>query len=179
MLFSSCVLCNFDKNGWLPIAKLKHHQRRNVSRYNPLDKSFFALPTSFMDHDQNKMMYFTFLLTGKLSLQYCQTVFSRYFTNTRETFYNYVNKNVTALYTPINGEIYLKFTISGNGKISLENGYTNEDGCGILIRNKDNYHLHSLTSEQLWNTSGVCGLDSCLLHLQSLRFSLNISSLDD
>ena len=172
----SNVLTNEKCDYWKDLCCVENRKRTNASRFiNPLDKSFFAFPTSYMDHDYNKMIYLTYLLSGKLSLQYCRTVFSRYFTTTIETFYNYVNKNVTAMYSPIKAEIYLKFTISGNGKISLENGYTNEDGCGILPKRKNDYHIDSITSKN----DGICGLDSCLLHLQSLRRLSNISGLDD
>ena len=153
--------------------------RRNISTLtNPLDKSFFAMPTSFMGHDPNKMIYLSYLLSGKLSMQHCQGVFLNYFQKSIQSFYDYVNKNLTALNSPIKANIYLKFTQSSNGKISLENGYTNEDGCGILLKSKQDHYVDNIDSIAAEHDAS-CGLDSCLIHLQSLRFKLNISSLDD
>ena len=68
----------------------------------------------------------------------------------------------------------MKLSKSRNGKISLEEGDTNKDGCGILLKKKQDN-----TEDFLNHDSHICGMDSCLLHLQNLKINLNIASLDD
>ena len=54
----------------------------------------------------------------------------------------------------------------------MEKGFTAEDGCGFLVQR---------TTEKLVqnNAEQTCGIDPCLLHLQSLKFTLNISNFDE
>ena len=163
---------NCDSSKHILCCVEKINSRNISSVVGVFDKTFMAFPTSLLGHQMSKMIYNTYILTGKLSELHCQTVFLDYFTSTIETFYAYVNNNITALKSSGKTELYLKFTNAKDGKVSLENGFSNEDGCGLLLQTKQYSHI---TQENI----RVCGIDSCLEHIQSLRHKLNITSFDD
>ena len=178
--FNSTTRSNVLKNEKCDLLKdqccLENKSAKNISSFlDPLDKSFFAFPTGLMGYERNKMIYNTYVLRGKFSVEYCNNVFIQYFTTTRETFYAYVNKNITTIKSPVKSELYMKFRKSSNGKLSLENGHTDEDGCGVLFQDKQGDDDHFIAT----GNDGVCGLNSCLIHLQTLRYNSNISSLDE
>ena len=164
--------CDFSKDH----CCLENKNGKNISNlYDPLDKSLFAYPTSLMGFDRNQMIYVSGLLSGKLSMSYCQGVFYEYFKKTSQRFYAYVNNNITTIKSPVKSELYMKFVKSSDGRISLENGYTDDDDCGILFQDKRDDDEHFIGIEN----NKICGMDSCLIHLQKLKLKFNISSIDE
>ena len=158
------------------VCRVENKNGKNISSWiDPLGKSFFAFNLNRMGYEYKRMIYNPYLLYGRLSIIYCQSVFFDYFTKTSQKFYAFVNNNVSTIKSPAKSELYLKLRKSRNGKISLEKGYTYEDGCGILFRDKQDDNALFIQLER----DGMCGLDSCLIHLQSLKFWFNISSIDE
>ena len=56
-------------------------------------------------------------------------------------------------------------------KLFLKKGFDISDDCGLYITNQ--------VDEQVQNNGESCNSDACLIHLQHLKFTLNISSLTD
>ena len=178
--FNSTTRSNILKNEKCDVSKdqccLENKNGKNISSlFDPSGKSFFAYPTGLMGYESNKMIYNTYVLSGKFSMVFCHSVFTQYFTTTRQTFYAFVNKNITTIKSPEKTELYMKFRKLRNGKLLLENGHTDEDGCGILFQDKQDDNANFIGTEN----DGLCGLNSCLIHLQTLRWYANISSLDE
>ena len=167
--------CDFSKDSnILRTCCVKYIKKKyNSSLIDLSTKYAHPYPASLLGYKKNKLIYNTYLLSGGLSLVHCERVFHEYFSQYVQSFYSYVNNNITSLKSPLKAQLFLKFTKSRNGKISLENGYTNVDGCGILLQKKRDDRKYSN------NPAWMCGRDSCLVHLLNLKFNLNISSLDD
>ena len=167
--------CDFSEDSnVLKMCCVKYLKSKYNSRLiDTSTKYTYPYPTSMLGYKKNKLIYNTYLLSGGLSLVHCERVFHEYFSPYVQSFYAYVNNNITSLKSPLKAQLLLRFTKSRNGKISLENGYTNVDGCGILLQKKRDDSKYSN------NPGWMCGRDSCLVHLLNLKFNLNISSLDD
>ena len=66
---------------------VENENNRNSSGVmDTLEKSFFVDQSKKIDHEKNSMNYNILLLSGKLSVLYCQSVFFDYFTMTTESY---------------------------------------------------------------------------------------------
>ena len=156
--------------------------KKNIS--NPLDhldKKILAHQPFYSSKDRHILNYDIYDLSSKLSLYHCQDIYKDYFNETRMYRFdngkldsgirNFLNRNVFSQKEENETEWRFRFSEQRNGIFKVEKGFTTEDGCGFLVQR---------TTEKLVqnNAEQTCGIDPCLLHLQSLKFTLNISNFD-
>ena len=162
--------CDHNKD----LCCLENTLKRNVpGPLDHLDQRIVARHTSRLRYKRNKLKNDTYLLSGKTNLFHCGDVLNNYFNWSELPFYNFVNNDIKTLGTQNKSEILLKFIQSNNGKVSIVhvNEFTFQDECGILIVKKQDFLLE--------NSGSSCGHDSCLVHLQYLKRTQNISNIDD
>ena len=137
-----------------------------------LDKRIIAYHTQESGFSRSKLRYDSYVLSAKLSNFHCQKEIKDYFNRSNAVFNNFINNNVTVLEYRNKSETSFKLVKSKNNKVSLENGFSYEDECGLLVTNKMNNYIQN-------NGENTCGCDPCLVHLQKLMYHLNISDLND
>ena len=160
-------------------------RKRNISNHlEHLDKRILAHRRHIITKQRYDLNYDVYVLSAKSSLIRCQYVFLKYFDSygniTRlkieeRTVFDQLNF-VEFLYRNIKNkgeenEWRFKFSESRKNKFELEKGFTANDGCGFLVQNLQQKFIQN-------NAEQTCGLDPCLLHLQNLKWGLNISNLD-
>ena len=159
-------------------------QTKNIS--NPLDnldKKIIAHRYFHKEMYRHILPYDVYVLSAKFSQYHCQAVYAEYF-NDYGIFHEYkerkqspdlllfLDSNVFPLQYQGENEWYFRFSSERrNGTFEVEKSFTAEDGCGFLVQRKQEKMVQN-------NAEQSCGIDPCLLHLQSLKFSLNISNLD-
>ena len=119
---------------------------------------------------RHKLEYDVYILSARLSYRYCEKLYFDYVNWYDPNIKPFLN-NVTLLKKPNETEWLYTLKLTESGHIQTINNFTSKDGCGILVKNKEGpYEPNNVLS---------CGHDSCLVHLQSLKWNLNFSSLDD
>ena len=159
--------------------------KRNIS--NPLDhldKKILVHRPFYTSKGRHILHYEIYYLCSKSSLFHCTKVFEQYFheenliLNERinedindSGIQYFLNRNVFSPKEENETEWRFRFSEQTNGTFKVENGFTTDDGCGFLVQR---------TKEKLVqnNAEQICGIDPCLLHLQRLKFTLNISNFD-
>ena len=137
------------------------------SSLDHLDKRILAHYNHRIDNEKI-MGYDHYVLSGRLSNLHCQTVFWNYFTYwnparfAENNFREFISSKVSILQRPNQREIYFKFVNSNNSTL-IENGFSYKDGCGILVKDKqDNSVQH--------NGEKTCGTDLCRLPVSIQTF---------
>ena len=175
----SCCVKEIDRSS----QNGKDLRKSNISnQLEHLDKRILAYrPTTRISliskhrHDLNK--YEIYILSAKSSVFHCQHLFVEYFTSyTNIAGYDEALNVVEFLDRNIKNrskqnEWRFKFSESRKNKLEVKKGFRAEDECGFLVQN---YHEKFIQN----NAEQICGLDPCLLHLQNLKYGLNISNLD-
>ena len=159
-----------DKNS--DICCVENTDKPNISSpLESLDRRITAFHTNKLGYKTHNMSYDTYLLSGKLSNVHCKKVLFDYF-YPPSLFKDFIHNNITDLNTKNQSNVIFKFVESKNNKVNLENGFSYKDACGLLVTNKVDIYLEN-------NAMNTCESDSCLVHLQYLKYHLNISDLDD
>ena len=135
-----------------------------------LDKRILAHHTGYIGYNRDNLNYDTYILSSRLGNLHCQRIFHNYFDRSHQKNFDFIESNAENTKNKNELALQFKFTKQQDGKILLEKGFNHEDNCGFLINKKD-----ILIDNNVVNT---CGNDLCLLHLQSLKFLLNISDFD-
>ena len=173
----SCCVKEIDRSN----QNGKDLGKKNVSnQLEGLDKRILAhRPRRHLlsSHRHGLNRYDIYILSAKSSLFHCQHIFVEYFKSyTNITEYDEELNVVEFLDRNIKDETEenewrFKFSESSKNKLEVKKGFGAEDGCGFLVQN-----LHDKFIQN--NAEQICGLDPCLLHLQNLKYGLNISNLD-
>ena len=122
-----------------------------------------------------------YTLSGKFSLFHCQTMyvdnfnlysrFDEFDAPKRPGLPYFLGRNVFSPKEENETQWLYRFSEQKNGTFKVEKGFTAEDGCGLLVQRKQEKLVQN-------NAEQICGIDPCLLHIQSLKRTLNISNLD-
>ena len=189
--------CDSSKRNWTHYQDPKHRLSccvKEIDRSKPngkdlaksnisnqlehLDKRILAHRRHIITkHRHGLIKYDTYILSAKSSLFHCQYIFLKYFetyTNITEfdgelNFMEFLDRNIKSKREE--NEWRFKFSESRKNKLEVEKGFTAKDGCGFLVQNIKEKFIQN-------NAEQTCGLDPCLLHLQNLKYGLNISNLD-
>ena len=150
-------------------------QTKNIS--NPLDhinKKILAHRhlSKIVSVGRHILQYEIYRLSAKFSVDHCKNVYSQYF---HEEFsskiLSFLNRNVILKKEENETEWKYRFSDQRNGTFKVEKGFTTEDGCGFLVQRTQEKFVQN-------NAEQTCGIDPCLLHLQSLKATLNISNFE-
>ena len=173
----SCCVKEIDRSN----QNGKDLRKKNISnQLEGLDKRILAHRPRRHVISKNRddlNRYDIYILSAKSSLFHCQHLFQEYFNSyTNITEYDDTLNIVEFLDRNIKNdseekEWRFKFSESRTNKLKVKKGFRAEDGCGFLVQN-----LHEKFIQN--NAEQICGLDTCLLHLQNLKYNLNISNLD-
>lgn len=135
-----------------------------------LDKRIVAFSTKEMPQMKNFLDYETFVLSGQISNWYCQKLITKEY----DIIWKYVSSQIKSKNPTVSrtnkSEYYFKLSRTSEGTINIENGFSYKDECGMLITSGTNASN---------NGENTCKSDSCLVHLQSLKYNFNITSLDN
>ena len=156
---------------------------KNIS--NPLDhfdKKILVHRPFFKSRDRHILNYEIYYLSSKYSLYRCINIFANYFheynrhwaLDERENgpgIVDFLRLNIILPNEENETEWHFRFSEQRNGTFIVEKGFTAEDQCGFVVQRKQEKLVQN-------NAEQTCGLDPCLLHLQSLKFTLNISNFD-
>ena len=152
--------------------------KKNIAnQLESLDKRILAHRRDILSKHRHDLKYDVYLLSAKSSLFHCQHIFLTYFKSYTNIFEYDEDLNVVEfLDRNIKNNIEenewrFKFAESRKNKLEVEKGFTPEDECGFLVQKVQGKIIQN-------NAEQTCGLDPCLLHLQTLKYNLNISSLD-
>ena len=136
-------------------------QNKVMNPLDKVDKTILALQTHrFMDIRDDSGVDI-FLLSSKSSNFHCSNVFDNH----------YLIENLTTLKRSKDNEGFFKFSKSTDGKYIIEEGFDSTDDCGVYIISKQERYVG--------NNGESCGMDSCLIHLQSIKLMSNISDIDE
>ena len=159
----------------------------NIS--NPLDhldKKILAHLPFVESKSRHILNYEVYTLSGRFSLSHCHKIYEEYFYEYKGLDYRMYKlhereqgpepryslpRNVFSPKDENETEGLYRFSEQSNGTFKVEKGFTTEDGCGFLVQRKQEKFVHN-------NAEQTCGIDPCLLHLQSLKLALNISNID-
>ena len=171
----SCCVKEIDRSN----QNGKDLRKSNISnQLEDLDKRILAHRRHILEEHRHDLKYDIYILSAKSTQFHCHDIFIEYFE---------WHPNISAIYGERNivefldrniknkskqNEWRFKFYESRENKVGVEKGFTAEDGCGFLV-------LYSQEKFIQNNAEQTCGLDPCLLHLQNLKFNLNISNLDE
>ena len=139
-----------------------------------LDKRALAYHTDGLReiiNTRNKVNYDIYILSGTLSFSHCIGVYLNYFNGSSTNIIPFLNTRISKAKNQNGSEWYFKLTKTVKGNVLLQEGFDSHDECGFLIQNRHEIYVNH-------NSEKTCGTDSCLLHLQRLKYYMNISSLD-
>ena len=136
-------------------------QNKVMSPLDKIDKKILALQTHrFMDI-RDDIGFDIFLLSSKSSSFHCSNLFDNH----------YLIDNLTTSKRSKENEWFFKFSKSIDGKYILKERFDSTDDCGLYITSKQERYVG--------NNGETCGMDSCLIHLQSIKLMSNISDIDE
>ena len=156
---------------------LKHfcciENTKNITKKEPfdhLDKRIVAINTNLEPKIKSFIGYATYVLSGQKSSWYCQKLITNEYDILEKYSSSLIQSHKTKLSTRNKSELNVKFVKNSDDKLIIKNGFSFNDDCGMLI-----------TSDIDVSNNGekTCKSDSCLVHLQSLKYNFNISSVDD
>ena len=156
---------------------------KNIS--NPLDhldKKILAHRHFFKSEGRHILNYDIYHLSAKFSIYTCSQVYAEYFheydwmneldeRNQNTAILNFLRRNIFLKEEEHETEWRYRFSEQRNGTFKVKKGFTTEDGCGFLVQRMQEKLVQN-------NAEQTCGIDPCLLHLQSLKLTLNISNFD-
>ena len=148
--------------------------RDNAIANNPLsliDKRIIAYQPDGLKNLRNELGYDIFILSGTSNNYHCQRVYLDYVDWSHSNIKAFIKENITNVKKPHEIEWFYKFKQSENGKSILEKGFDVNSECGLYITNKLKKHVE--------NNGEMCGASSCLVYIQSLKWKLNISSVNE
>ena len=137
-----------------------------------LDKRILAYHSSAYGHDRNELDYDIYFLTGKANAFYCHGMLNGFFDKSPQVFYSFFDSTEIRTLMFNKSEVPLKLVILDNGTLVFTQEFTHKDDCGMLIMNKQDKFVTN-------NAEETCDSDSCLVHLQALKYLSNISNLQD
>ena len=155
------------------------HLDKKILAHRPFHKYKFFRHILQYDHYDNILIYY---LSAKFSLHHCQNVYAEYFNEYNQIYefherkkgpgiLYFLRRNVFLQKEENETEWHYRFSEQRDGSFKVEKGFTAEDRCGFLVQRKPEQLIQN-------NAEQTCGLDPCLLHLQSLKRMLNISNFD-
>ena len=116
------------------------------------------------------MDYDVYGLSTNLSFMHCKYLGATYFEHSPSNVLKFLDSRVSKIKTKYENEWFFRFVNSKVGKMRIEPGFDKNDECGLLVKDKLEPHVY--------NNGLGCELDSCLIHLQSLKLDLNISDIE-
>ena len=176
----SCCIKEIDT------SKQNEYDLRTINISNPLDnldKKIIAHAHRYFSRHRHILHHDIYILSAKFSYYHCHNVYREYFhESTLLDEYNernqgsglpsFLDSNVVPLQYQGENKWYFRFSPERkNGTFEVEKGFTADDGCGFLVQRKQEKMVQN-------NAEQTCGMDPCLLHLQSLKVTLNISNFD-
>ena len=171
----SCCVKEIDRSN----QNGKDLGKSNISnQLEYLDKRILAHRRHILRDYRHDLKYDFYILSAKSNQFHCQYIFMKYFesySNITEVpsevhYVEFLHRNIKNKNEE--NEWQFKFSESRENKIEVEKGFTAEDGCGFLVQNLQEKFIQN-------NAEQTCGLDPCLVHLQNLKYGLNISNLDE
>ena len=169
------------------IENRRQHEHKNP--FKNIDKRVLALQEDAFQNIRHTLRYDIFVLSTRPSWSDCHRVYLEYLgynmSNTKslkdknlKTFYknrvkHFLHKHIIKLKKANETEWSFKFRLSEDGRVVIKKGFDSNDEYGTYITNKlkDN--------EWRQNNGEICGSDTCLIHLNYLKWTLNISNLAD
>ena len=149
------------------------HLDKKILVYRPFNKN---------KENHMNLNYIVYYLSGKFSMNHCTRIYGEYFHqyNTMYEFHErkqgpgikyFLRRNVSLPTEENETEWRYRFAEQRDGTFKVEKGFTTEDGCGFLVQKTQEKIVQN-------NAEQTCGIDPCLLHLQYLKMTLNISNFD-
>ena len=196
----SYISKNFDKRNETCNDNVDNccvENRRQYDHKNPfknIDKRVLAFQEDEFQKIRNTLPYDIFVLSARSSWVNCQRVYLEYLEyitkdKTKQKTISLKDKNLPTLYKKRikrflykhiterkeanETEWFFKFRLSGDERVIIDKGFNSNDECGAYITNK------LKRNEWRQNNGEICGSDTCLMHLNYLKWSSNISNLAD
>ena len=148
--------------------------RPRLQNKNPLDwidKRIIAHQTEDLRNIRHDIDYNVFILSGRSSQRHCQRIFLDFNNGTSSNIKSFLDKHIPKAPEQNAIKQSYRFRRSVSGETNLEKGFNADDECGIYV--EENWTMN------VTNNGVSCGSDLCLIHLQRLKWNLNISNIDD
>ena len=135
-----------------------------------LDKRIVAFNTNLVPKINSFIGYDTYVLSGQKSSWYCQKLIANEYDILEKYLSSLIQLDKTKSSTRNKSELNVKFVKNSDGKLIIKDGFSFNEDCGMLITGD---------IDASNNGEKTCESDSCLVHLQSLKYNFNISSVRD
>ena len=148
--------------------------RPRLQTENPfdwIDKRILARQPGYLKNIRNDIDYDVFILSSRSSQRHCQGMFLDVINGSSSNVKTFLDKYIPKAPEPNATKQIFKFKRFVSGEPNLEKGFDIDDECGVYVQETQTTSVAS---------NGVlCGSDLCLIHLQGLKWNLNISDIDD
>ena len=166
--------CSDDYNKDVCCVEIGPKKNRRFS-LDLIDRRIAAYMPMWLRSMRNSLPFDIYVLSGTLSNTHCQQMYLDYLLTigwTSEQQMRVFFKRLEDMNIPEGDAHYFKFKRSLDGHIDLKKGFDGNDECGLYFTNKQRNNI-------MTNNGESCGSDSCLIHLQNLKYSNNVSSFNE